>query len=301
MSYPPVLNPRSLDPYALDPKSLKRTFSRAARTFDAAAALQTEVRGRLLERLAPIRDNPSVVLDIGAGTGHGSRALKRRFPAAQVIALDFALPMLREARRQQSFFRKFGRICADTIKLPFRSHSVDWCVSNLALTWCEPLDPAFAEIRRVLKPKGLLTFTTLGPDTLRELRTAWDAIDRGPHVHRFVDMHDLGDALIRAGFAEPVLDVERIVLTYDEPAKLFRELKETGLTTATAGRVRHLGTRSLLRALAAAYEPLRIDGRIPATFEIVYGHAWRPLDADTRQTSDEVVIPLASIGRRRGS
>ncbi len=286
------------DHQQLDPIVVRRAFGRAAATYDSAAVLQSEVRTRLLERLQLVRDAPQTILDLGAGTGFASRELKKRFRNSEVIALDFALPMLQQARRRQSVFRRFGRVCASAIALPLRDNSIDWCVSNLMLPWSDVPDPIFAAVNRVLKPNGLFSFTTFGPDTLHELRNAWAKVDRGPHVHRFIDMHDLGDALLRAGFAEPVMDVERIVLTYDQLPQLFRELKQTGSTTATLGRIRHLGSRELLRALVNAYEPLRSETRLPVTFEIVYGQAWCTEAPTARQSRPETRIPIASIGRR---
>jgi malonyl-CoA O-methyltransferase len=224
--------------------------------------------------------------------------LKRRYSSAQVVALDFAFPMLAAARQKQSWLRRFGRVCADAYALPVRDASVDWCISNLMLAWCEPLDAVLAEVRRVLKPGGLFTFSSLGPDSLRELRTAWSAVDRGAHVHRFIDMHDLGDAMVRNGFAEPVLDVERIVLTYDDPRKLISELKRAGFATATQSRVRHLGSRHFLQKLVNAYEPLRVNGKAPITFEIVYGQGWKGLDRPRGEEPAEFAIPLSKIGRR---
>jgi malonyl-CoA O-methyltransferase len=286
-------------PEQLDSAALRRTFGRAAPTYDAAAILPREIRERLLERLRLIRSDPLTILDLGAGTGHGSRALKDRFASATVVALDFALPMLLQARRQQPLFRKFSRVCASAFALPLRSAAIDWCVSNLALAWCEPVDRVLAEVQRVLKPGGLFSFTSFGPDTLRELRAAWASVDRSPHVHRFLDMHELGDELVGAGFAEPVMDVERVVLTYTNLEQFFSELKQTGFATATAGRPRHLGMRKMLRTLVNAYEPLRVDGRLPVTFEIVYGQAWRGHDVSSRRATGEVSIPIESIGRRK--
>lgn len=286
------------DPFDLDSAAIRRGFARAAATYDEASALQTEVRRRLLDRLHLMRDKPADVLDLGAGTGHASRDLKRRFSNARVVALDVSLPMLYRARAQQRLFRKFDRVCASAEALPLRDRSIDWCISNLMLPWCEPVDTTLAEVQRILKPGGLFAFTSFGPDTLRELRTAWLQVDDGPHVHRFIDMHDLGDALMRAGFAEPVMDVERIVLTYAEVAKLFEDLKRTGLVTASLGRQRHLGGRGLLGKLVNAYEPQRVGDRIPATFEIVYGQAWRGKDAGPPKRGGEVSIPLNRIGRR---
>jgi malonyl-CoA O-methyltransferase len=171
-------------------------------------------------------------------------------------------------------FRRFERVCADVRRLPFADASVDVAVSNLMLQWCDDLDLAFAEIRRVLKPDGFFCFTTFGPDTLRELRQAWAAVDDYTHVNTFIDMHDVGDALGRAGLTEPVLDVERVTLTYPDVLALMRDLKVIGAHNVTAGRARGLTGRSRLRAVEAAYEAERRDGRIPATYEVVYGAAW---------------------------
>src|SRR5215831_16919621 len=265
----------SLDVYQLDPQAIRRAFDKAAFHYDGAAALQVEVRSRLHERLKVIRTAPQSILDFGAGTGESSRWLKRRYPRAQVVALDLSPRMLQIARRKQSWFRPFARVCARGVQLPLADGTIDWCVSNLALPWCTPPDLVFKEVQRVLKPNGLFSFTTLGPDTLRELRIAWSSIDAHPHVHRFVDMHDLGDALLRAGFAEPVMDVERIVLTYATAEQLMRELKNTGATTATVGRARDLGNRGRLRALKTSLLAQTSSLRLTATFEVVYGQAWR--------------------------
>jgi malonyl-CoA O-methyltransferase len=280
--------------YALDASRVRRSFNRAAGTYDAAAVLQNEVRGDLLQRLDFMTLAPRVVLDAGAGTGHGSRALIRRYAKAQVIALDFSLRMLQTAGRQQPWLRRFARVCADVERLPLAEGSVDLIVSNLMLQWCNP-DAAFAECRRVLAPRGLLSFSTLGPDTLRELRSAWREVDSNTHVHQFTDMHDIGDALVRAGFASPVLDVERYTLNYLDVRGVAADLKATGAHNAAAGRAKNLTGRRRFAQLQTAYEAFRQDGRLPATYEVVFGHAWAPDEQRRTGGTDGTIVSLEDI------
>jgi malonyl-CoA O-methyltransferase len=284
------------DIYALEPGRVRRSFDRAARTYDKAAVLHAEVREDLLQRLQLVTLVPHVVLDAGAGTGHGSRALKRLYPKAQVVALDSSLQMLKVAAKQQSWLRPFERIRADAELLPLRDGSVDLIVSNLMLQWCNP-DGVFAEFRRVLKPSGLLSFSAFGPDTLRELRTAWGQIDAHSHVNRFIDMHDLGDALVRNGFAAPVLDVERFTLQYLDVRKVAADLKATGAHNSTAGRARGLTSPRRFAAMQTAYEKFRQDGRLPATYEVVFAHAWAPVHAARRGPKEPASVSLEEIKR----
>ena len=287
------------DPYRIDGGRVRRSFGRAATSYDAAAVLQARVRDELLSRLDVVRLDPSVVLDLGAGTGHATLALKRRYRSSQVVALDIAFGMLTEARRRQTLLHRFRRVCADAAALPLREASTDLVVSNLMLQWCNDPEVVFAECRRVLKAGGLLTFTTFGPDTLVELRRAWAAADGLTHVNRFIDMHDLGDALLRSGFAEPVMDVERYTLTYRTAGELMRDLKAVGAHNANAGRARGLTGKGSLARMSAAYEESRRDGRLPATYEVVYGQAWCPREPRrAKGTSGEVVVPIGRIGRR---
>ncbi len=283
--------------YALDASLVRRRFDGAASTFDASAVLHAEVRENLLARLEWTALAPRVVIDAGAGTGHASRALKRRYPAALVIALDSSQRMLHAAARRQSLLRRFARVQASAERLPFPGGSVDLIFSNLMLQWCEP-DAVFAEFRRVLAPSGLLCFTTLGPDTLRELRSAFMEVDSHSHVHQFIDMHDIGDALVRAGFSSPVLDVERYTLRYLDVRRLAADLKKTGARNATQGRPRGLTGRRGFAALQAAYEGLRQEGRLPATYEVVFGHAWTPLKAPLRGGPEESTVSLDEIKRQ---
>lgn len=264
---------RAADSFRLDRAGVRLAFDRASATYDDAAVMQARVRQELLDRLRWIGIAPARVLDLGCGTGYGALELKRRYRRATVVALDIAPGMLREARRRNRPFRRIERVCADAARLPVAAASLDLVFSNLLLQWCAP-DDALAEIRRALRPGGFLTFSTLGPDTLRELRSAWSAADDAPHVNTFLDMHDIGDALTRAGFTEPVLDVERIELTYPDVAALTRDLKAIGAHNVVSERRRGLTGRGKWRAMAEAYEAFRRDGRLPASYEVVYGAAW---------------------------
>ena len=307
LPFPPFLSPTSAgavdtgNEFALDVQRVRDSFSQAAATYDAAAVLQAQVRDELLHRLDVLRMEPAVVVDLGAGTGQATIALKRRYPGGRVVAMDIAPGMLQQARRRQTLLRRFDRVVADAAALPLRDASVDMLFSSLMLQWCNDPDRVLRECRRVLRPGGVLHFTTLGPDTLIELRKSWQAADPGhAHVNRFVDMHDLGDALVRAGFAEPVLDVERYTLTYDDARGLMRDLKAIGAHNATAGRARGLTGKSTLARMLAAYEGFRREGRLPATYEVVFAQAWCPTGPirTKGQPKSEAVIPVSQIRRR---
>lgn len=282
--------------HSLDNSWVRRSFDRASTSYDAAAVLQSEVRNLLLDRLDLTDLSPRVAVDAGAGTGHASRALKLRYPAAQVIALDAALGMLRTAGRQRSWLRPFARVCADAERMPLPDGSVDLIISNFMMQWND-LDAVLAEFRRVLAPRGFLSFTTFGPDTLRELRAAWLQVDSHARVIQFIDMHDIGDALVRAGFAAPVLDVDRYTLSYADVRGLAADLKAIGAHNAAAGRPKGLTTPRKFAAMQAAYETHRQDGRLPATYEVVFGQAWTPAVA-RRPHGEDIHVSLDDLKRQ---
>ena len=287
-------------PSALDPRTVRRHFERASARYDAHAVLQARVRAEMLARLELLAFTPAVIADLGCGTGHAARALKRRWPRAQVVALDRASGMLAAARSQRSWLRSFSRVRGDAARLPLRPGSVDLVYSCLLLPWVDDLDAALAEVRRALSARGYFTFATVGPDTLKELRAAWAEADAGPHVHRFLDMHDIGDALVRAGFADPVLDVDHVRLTYPTTRALMRDLRAVGAGNALAGRRRGLTGRARFAVLDAAYARLRdAEGRLPASCEVVYGQAWCPGTAPPlRSRRGETLVPLEQLRRR---
>lgn len=291
-------DPRQI--FGIDRHAVAQAFDRASTHYDAAAALQDRVRNELLARLDEFEIEPRAVLDLGAGTGHGTRALKRRHPKAVVVAADIAPGMLEQARQQSRWLRRFERVRADAYALPFADGAFDLVFSNLMIQWCDDLDAVFAEIARVLKPGGLLLFSTFGPGTLAELRDAWSAGDSSNHVNHFFDPHALGSALMQAQLSEPVLDVDRIVARYPDVMTLMRELKAIGAHNVTQGRTRGLTGRSRLAAMTLAYETQRRDGKIPATWEVIHATAWGS-ERREREGMDqprETFISPGSIRRR---
>ena len=273
-----------VDQYRIDKARVRASFSRAAMSYDASAVLQKQVRDEMFSRLDLINIKPlalrgSAILDAGCGTGLASFALQNRFKKSQVISMDIALGMLQKTKTQRPFLNKLLNqqhlLCADIESLPVASNSISLLWSNLALQWCNDLDAAFNEAARVLQPDGLFMFSTFGPDTLKELRASSN--NGHTHVSRFIDMHDIGDALTRAGFSAPVLDVEHYTLTYDNVKGVMTDLKSIGAHNATAGRARGLQGKGFLSNLTQVYEQFRQNGKLPATFEVIYGHAWRPI------------------------
>ena len=274
----------------IDKQCARRTFGKAADSYDAAAVLQHEIGRRMLERLDYVKLMPQRVLDIGCGTGVQTEALLKRYPKAEVIGLDFALPMLARTRRRGRWRRRPRCLCGDLDFLPLAPHSVDLVFSNAAIQWSQDPAGAIAEMHRVLRPGGLLMFSSFGPDTLKELRHAWSEVDGDEHVHGFIDMHHYGDMMVAAGFADPVMDMENLCLTYSTLPELMRDLKAIGASNAAAARSRSLTGKTRMKALAGVYERFRgADGRLPATYEVVYGHAW---GAQQRRSGDEVHVSL---------
>ena len=283
----------------LDARHVRHAFGRAAATYEAHAVLQAEVGTRLLERLDGIALSPSRVLDVGSGPGRGSAALCARFPDTGVVALDLALPMLEAAASRAPAFARVG---GDAQALPFADACFDLVHSNLCLQWCDDPGLAIAEFARVLKPGGLLLFSTFGPATLHELRTAFAAADATPHVGRFVDMHDIGDALLTTGFRDPVIERDDFTLTYADALTLMRELRAIGATNADAKRQRTLTGKAHLKRVVDAYEAFRADGVLPATYEVVYAQAFAPAPGQPRRTPGGEIasFPVERLrGRRR--
>ncbi|MFM9834827.1 MAG: malonyl-ACP O-methyltransferase BioC [Methylophilaceae bacterium] len=286
-----------MDAYLIDKARVRASFNRAANTYDAAAVLQKQVREEMLSRLDLIKIAPQAILDAGCGTGHGSFSLQKRFKKSQVISLDLAFGMLQKTEAKRPILHKiFGKkalVCADIENLPIAEARMNLVWSNLALQWCNDLDKSFAEAMRVLQPNGLYIFSTFGPDTLKELRAATS--NGNTHVSRFIDMHDIGDALTRAGFSAPVLDVEHYTLTYDNVKNVMLDLKAIGAHNATAGRGRGLTGKGFLSHLSTQYEQFRVNGKLPATFEVIYGHAWKPI---TTGGSGHDFAPIEFVKRK---
>ncbi len=275
--------------FEIDKRAMRNAFSKAATQYDAAAVLQREVCTRMLEKLDLVKIKPTDILDIGSGTGWGTRQLGERFKEADIVALDIAIGMLQAARGTSSWWQKLFLsskqefLCADAEALPLAPQRMDILWSNLAVQWCNDLPATFVEMNRVIKNDGLLMFSTFGPDTLRELHIAFDGVDGYNHVNRFADMHDIGDMLVAAGFADPVMEMEKITLTYNDVKAVMRDLKDIGAHNATAGRAPGMMGKEKWARIVQNYETLRQDGKLPATFEVIYGHAWK---VPPKETSD---------------
>ncbi len=273
----------------VDHRQVARRFSRVAGTYDQADFLVREVDQRMQERLDYVRLAPGYILDLGCSRGASFAALQERYPEAGILGLDISPAMLSAGRSARpAWQRLLGmgrsdplRLVADASNLPLKSASTALVWSNLLLHWLDNPIPALAEAHRVLEVGGLLMFSTLGPDSLRELRQAFG--DSDAHTQRFADMHDLGDMLVGCGFSDPVMDMEVITLTYDDFDAMLGELRAAGSSCAMRDRRRGLMGRQRWQQVRDAYEALRRDGKLPATFEVVYGHAWK---AAPKQTPD---------------
>jgi len=258
--------------------SIRRSFDRAAESYDEFAVLQHEVCARLLEKLEIVKITPQLILDAGTGTGSAIPGLYSLYKKAQLVALDLSENMLLKASRHGGFLRSPHCICADIENLPFENESFDLVFSSLSMQWCNDLNTALLEARRVLKPGGLFVFTTFGPDTLKELKQSWATIDSAEHVNQFIDMHDIGDALLQDGFVEPVMEAEMMTVTYDSVDRLMHDLKAIGANVtakSTGAQNAGLSGKSVLKTVRQQYEQFRHQGVLPASYEIIYGHAWK--------------------------
>jgi malonyl-CoA O-methyltransferase len=258
-------------PFRRNREGAAHSFEVATVAGTAAPPWQAAVRGELLERLQFFHLEPRVILDLGCGVGTAAEQLRRSFPRARVLAMDYAHVMAREARRRQRFWRRFECVCADARALPLAAHSVDLVFSNLMLPWCEDPTVVFTQVQRALRPGGLMLYSTLGPDTLQELRTAWSRADSAPHVGPFADMTGLAAGMSHAGLSEPVMDRERRIVHYPDVRALIVELRAMGAGRAAADRRRQLTGRARWQAMLDAYEATRTGSGLPVSWEIIYG------------------------------
>lgn len=296
-------NPANIDTSSIDKSRARASFERAACHYDKADVLQREVGDRMLNRLRLIRKQPHTIIDVGAGTGRQGIALMQRYPAAHIIAIDFSPAMLCQARQRQPWSSGQGLLCADAERLPLTSACVDMIFSNLTLQWCNDLDRTFNEFQRVLRPGGLVMFSTLGPDTLKELRASWNMADNYRHVNNFRDMHDVGDAMMRAQLSGVVMDIEHITLTYADVFMLMGDLKTLGAHNMMRGRTRSLTGKNRLQTMVQAYERFRRNGVLPASYEVIYGHAWKADKSRVvaREGGMATGVPLIRRGPRHNS
>ena len=266
------------DDKKIDRIAMRTAFEKAAPGYDDAAILQKEVAERLVDRMDLMRIQPAMILDAGSGTGFLGEMLSQKYKQAKIVSLDIAHNMLTQAKSKIGFKQRwnktFRHINAEVENLPFADQSFDLIVSGLTLQWCQDLDSVFKEFRRALKPGGLLMFSTFGPDSLKELRASWQAVDDGPHVNEFIDMHDVGDALLQSQYLDPVMDMEIIQVTYNDVKTIMRDLKQIGAHNVMQGRSHQITGKNKLSNMMKAYEEFRHNGVLPVTYEIVYGHAW---------------------------
>lgn len=274
----------ALPDFQLDRRLIRRRASQAATHYTGADFLAREIARRMDERLDYIRLTPNRILDLGCGPGADQPLLRARYPNAHYLGIDFAAPMLKPGRAAQGFLQRLlgghqrrpaaHHMVADAEALPLARASVSLVWSNLMLNWLHDPTPSLKEIHRVLEVNGMVMFSTLGPDTLKELRAALPC-GPGERVHRFIDMHDLGDALVRTGFSDPVMDMEIVTLTYSDLDRLFQDLRDTGANNAATHRPRGLSGKAGWAAARAKYQAFAQEGRLPATFEVIQGHAWK--------------------------
>jgi malonyl-CoA O-methyltransferase len=246
---------------------VRSAFNKASNNYEDHAFLQKEIAIRLDQKLNIISSNSAVVLDLGAGTGLLSQQLEKRFTDSNIIALDFAQNSLKNNKLT-------NKICANANHLPLADNSVDIVTSSLMMQWCPDLKQLFCEIHRVLKNDGLILFSTFGPDTLKELKKSWSVVDNEAHVNTFIDMHDIGDQMLGCGFQSPVMEMEKFTLTYQTVADLLRDLKAIGAQSVDA-RSKSLMGKDKFKLMVEMYESFRKDGKLPATYEVIYGHAWK--------------------------
>jgi len=278
---------------------IARAFSMASCTYDKAAFIQKEVGERLLEKLSYSETPLKNILDVGAGTGLLTRQLQQKFPQSSLFGLDLAQGMMQWAKNTQRWHlwkRNPSYLCADMEKLPFLDDSFDLVFSNFTLQWSLSVQESFAEFKRVLKPNGILLFSTLGPKTLYELRDSWFKANSAPHVNTFMDMHDYGDLLLNTDFSRPVMDMEMITVTYTEVKHLLQDLKATGARNINNNRTKGMTSKHCFQKMLQAYEAYKTDGVYPATYEILYGHAIKSQSTLYRAQEDGTIkIPANKI------
>lgn len=275
-----------------------KSFNQHASDYEQAALVQHEIGLRLFERLDYLKINPRYVLDLGCGTGIFSRLLKKKYPQAMVIAVDIAFKMLVQAKKKQTWRRKWPLVNADMAALPFTQGLFDLVFANQVIHWASPLSQVLSELNRVMSPQACLMFSTLGPDTFKELNQAWQQIDSFAHSNRFADMHDVGDGLLQQGFVDPVVDMEGLTVRYTSIQALLSSLKAQGVRNINPGRNQGLTGKGMRLAFEQAYRQFQTrDGKFPLSYEVVYGQAWKGMHSVTPQ-GIEAYIPVASLKKK---
>jgi len=295
MNLPPIVEDEtpSVLLQTFDQARVRRAFDGAAKRYAQHAVLQNEVCQRLLEKLDVVKINPSYILDAGVGTGAAIPDLFNRYKKAQLVALDISENMLAQTAEHGSLLQSPHLICADVESLPFADNTFDLIFSSLSMQWCNNLNAAFLEAWRALKPGGLFVFSTFGPDTLKELRNSWASVDDANHVNQFIDMHDIGDALLQDRFAEPVMEAEIITVTYRSVDEIMHDLKAIGASVTSKQSRKGLGGRTTMQGVRDHYEQYRKDGLLPVSYEVIYGHAWKPVTNDDEKMDNNQFVQFS--------
>lgn len=274
---------------------ISKAFNKHAAEYELAAKVQHEIGERLFERLQYLKISPQRILDLGCGPGMFSRELALMYPKAQIVGLDLAQAMLLQAKKKQSWRRKWSLVTADMSHMPFPSGVFDLVFANQVIHWGNPQAQVFREINRVMNVNACFMFTTLGPDTFKELKTAWSGANEFQHVNEFVDMHDIGDSLMAEHFLEPVMDMELLAVHYETLPKLLNSLQAQGVRNINPQRNQGLTGKKSWQQFERNYGTLQTsNGKYPLTYEVVYGHAWK---GEQRKTNNgiETLIPLSQI------
>ncbi len=257
-------------------QKIKTAFSRAARTYDAAAVLQKEILARLIEKLKVLHpEEVNNLLDVGSGTGLASQPLTSMFGKESYFACDVSQAMLMFAKQQYEQINH-RPVCADVEALPYAGDFFDIVFSASTYQWCNDIEKAFIGNYQILKQDGLFIFSTFGPGTLKELRECFAKVDNQAHVSSFHDMQSLGDGLLATGYSDVVIESEVITVEYSKPLLLLNDLRATGATNHLEGRARHLMGKSRIKSMLQEYEKLVLaNQKYPASYEVIYGHGWK--------------------------
>jgi malonyl-CoA O-methyltransferase len=255
-------------------RDVQRRFDRAAKNFDATDFVHRHTFAGLIQRLSPTIIKPARILDLGCATGTGSSELAKQYRRARVISFDASIGMLKVARKKRSRLSKLTELLGDASRIPLQDGSVDLVFSNLLLPWVSDLPACLTEVRRVLRKDGVFAFATFGPDSLSEIRAAWHSLDQDWHANAYPDMHDIGDALVRAGLREPVLDVDYLEVTYRDTDSLYQDLTNSGARNSLQNRRKSLTGRQRFRQMEQNLVSRAANGGLSLNLELVYGHAW---------------------------
>jgi malonyl-CoA O-methyltransferase len=279
-----------------DKNHLKRNFDSAAVTYESHSVLQRYTSDEILDRLTVMNINPRLMMDLGSGTGLVASGLSELYPKAIVCQVDVSLNMLKTARDKKKTKRKHKQfLCADAESLPFISDTFDLVVSNLMLQWGEDCQKIFSDVHSILKPGGAFMFATLGPSTLHELKDSWAEVDEHRHVNNFIDMHILGEMLVSVGMSDPVMESDTAVMYYNSVFEIMQHLKCLGAHNVNYGRRKTLTGKTKIKAMEAAYEAFRNTKGLPSSYEVVYGHAWKPTTGSMTAQTKPHTFSLASL------